>query len=59
MGDYTVFVLSQRWKDCGKPQFTKNEFPQSVPYGYREKKKTERLKPHVDQRLKLVARKRF
>ena len=38
MGDYSVFGVSQRWRDFGTPKFVENEFPKSVPYGFRGKK---------------------
>lgn len=41
-GDYTIFLLSQRWKEFGTPNFEKKEFPESVyggDIGYRKRKK--------------------
>ena len=54
-GDYTVYVLSQRWRDFGTPQFIEKEFPRAVDYGYRGKK--QRTKTNVVQRFKLIVRK--
>jgi len=38
-GDPSVFIWSKRWRDYGTPQFTNQEFPNSVAYGYRGKQK--------------------
>jgi hypothetical protein len=39
MGDYTVFTISQRWKEFGRPNFKYVEFPKSNYFGYRRMKK--------------------
>jgi hypothetical protein len=57
-GDYTVFVISERWKAFGTPQFVVKEFPQSMAYGYRERKQKQRTEANVGQRVKLLLRKR-
>lgn len=57
-GDYTIFSISNRWKHFGTPEFEEKEFPDSAGYGYRDKKKKQRMKPSVKKRLILLARKR-
>ena len=57
-GDYTVFTLSDRWKNFGKPSFIAKEFPRSVYHGYRGRKRIQRIESSASQRPKLIVRKR-
>jgi len=47
MGDYTIYAISQRWKDFGMPQFEHAAFPKSNYVGYRRGGKTKQaVKTH-------------
>lgn len=39
MGDYSVFVKSERWRKFGTSEFEAKEFPKSIPFGFRKMKK--------------------
>jgi len=39
MGDYSVYDVSERWRDFGTDKFKPTEFPESNDYGYRKPKK--------------------
>lgn len=51
MGDYTIYLLSQRWRSFGTPQFEEKEFPKSSPFGFRGKY-FQRSKSNAGQRSK-------
>ena len=52
-GDYSLFALSQRWREYGKDGFLAIEFPKSVNFGFRGKQE-QRHKLAVGQRHKLT-----
>ena len=55
MEDPTVFTLSQRWKEFGKPNFISKEWPKSEMYGFRgrlRKIRKQHAKLYVDQHAK-------
>jgi hypothetical protein len=56
MENPTIFTLSQRWKEFGKPEFISKEWPKSDSYGFRGrlgKIRKQHAKLHVDQHAKL------
>ena len=55
-GDYSVFIFSDRWRDYGTPKFTNQEFPKSVPWGFRGK---HRKLPKVFLREELLKKLHF
>lgn len=39
MGDYTIFIISERWREFGTRNFKPLEYPKSNYFGYRKMKK--------------------